>query len=194
MAYYVLIISIDDSYRFMIQSLLCIARFLLSDDDLVRARSIGVLHNISAEVTSLRLLREAMCISPIISLLTDASPEICQAAVGALQNISREEVSRLFMLEHGVVPKLVEILFSDNMQSQVYGLICIYLGLAYIFLFLFLRYALLELCLICWDLLWLKRKQKVFAEFCPTVWYSGLFSHVYFAMTATMCSNSAPNL
>ena len=96
-----------------------IARFLLSDDDLVRARAVGVLHNLSAEVTSLRLLRECMCISPIISLLADASPEICQAAVGALQNISREEASRVFMLEQGVVPRLVDILFSDNMQSQV---------------------------------------------------------------------------
>lgn len=98
---------------------MCITRFLLSDEELVRARSVGVLHNLSAEVTSLRLLRECMCISPVISLLADPAAEICQAAVGALQNISREEASRLFMLEQGVVPKLVSILFGDNMQSQV---------------------------------------------------------------------------
>ena len=98
---------------------MAIARFLLSEDDMVRARAVGVMHNISAEVSSLRMLRECMCISPVITLLTDFSPEVCQAAVGALQNMSREEESRVFMLDHGVVGKLVSILFCDNMQSQV---------------------------------------------------------------------------
>jgi hypothetical protein len=100
-------------------AILCIARLLLSDDELVRARAVGVMHNVSAEVTSLALLRESMCISPVVSLLADPSAETCQAAVGALQNMSREEASRQFMLEQGVVPKLVNILFCDNMQSQV---------------------------------------------------------------------------
>jgi hypothetical protein len=97
-----------------------IGRFLLATNDLVRARAAGVIHNLSADLAAISLLREAMCIAPIISLLSDSDPEIVQSSAGALQNISREEQSRQFMLEQGVVPKLVNILFGSNVQSQVF--------------------------------------------------------------------------
>ena len=41
-------------------------------------------------MTALRLLRECGCIAAIVGLLNDSVPDICQAAVGTLQNISRE--------------------------------------------------------------------------------------------------------
>jgi hypothetical protein len=101
------------------QAIASISRFLVSENDTVRARAIGVIHNVSAEVSAIPSLRESMCIAPIIALLGDSAAEVCQAAVGSLQNISREEESRQFMLDHNVVPKLVSILLGCNIQSQV---------------------------------------------------------------------------
>lgn len=96
-----------------------LARYLLSDHDVVRSRAIGVIHNISADIPAISALRESMCIAPVISLLSDASPEVVESAVGTLQNMSREEVSRLLILDQGALDKLVKILLGNHIQTQV---------------------------------------------------------------------------
>jgi HEAT repeat protein len=97
-----------------------LARYLLSDHDLVRSRAIGVIHNISADVPAISALRESMCIAPVISLLSDSSPEVVESAVGTLQNMSREEVSRLLILDQGALDKLLTILLGNHIQTQVW--------------------------------------------------------------------------
>lgn len=100
-------------------TIMIIGRFLLADDEFVRTRAIGVIHNLSADISAIPIIRDSMCISPIISLLSDPLSEVVQAAAGALQNISREDSSRIFMLDQGAVPKLLNILFGSNTQSQI---------------------------------------------------------------------------
>jgi hypothetical protein len=71
------------------QTMCLVATMLSSTDELVRARAVGCVHNISADTVALMVLREVGCIPALVSLLREHSPEVCQAAAGALQNMSR---------------------------------------------------------------------------------------------------------
>ena len=93
--------------------------FLNSDSVLVRARASGAIHNISADSSSIRPLREAGCIVSVIRLLRDCSIEICLAATGTLQNMSREARSREIILEEEGILPLTDLLFGNDMQCQV---------------------------------------------------------------------------
>lgn len=68
------------------QTLQIMAYHLSSPDADVRARSVGCLHNLSADAVSLSLLRQAGCLPPVVALLRDPSPELCRAAAGIVQN------------------------------------------------------------------------------------------------------------
>jgi len=92
---------------------------LNSTDEVVRARATGAIHNISADASSLLLLREAECIAPLIDLLNDKSIEICQAAAGTLQNMSREVLSRRLILGGGAIEPLTDLLLGSDMTCQV---------------------------------------------------------------------------
>jgi hypothetical protein len=96
-----------------------ISNFLSSSDELVRARAVGCIHNMSADVVSISLLREIGSITPLLCLLRDHSPEVCQAAAGTLQNMSRETRSRTLILDANATPLLLDLLFSADITCQV---------------------------------------------------------------------------
>jgi len=59
-----------------------ICHFLKSPIELVRARAVGTIHNISTETSALAILREVDCIPELIRMLSEHSVEICQASAG----------------------------------------------------------------------------------------------------------------
>lgn len=96
-----------------------ISSFLESDDDIVRARAAGTIHNISADSLSIYSVREANCLSSLITLLRDHSPDVCHAAAGTIQNMSREVSSKETILSAGAVSYLADLLCGDNVDCQV---------------------------------------------------------------------------
>jgi len=54
-----------------------------------------------------------------VSLLTDSSVEVCQAAAGALQNMSREVSARELIMSGGAIPPLCDLLFGNDILCQV---------------------------------------------------------------------------
>lgn len=96
-----------------------LTHFLSSHDELVRARAVGCVHNLSADSASLSILRDMGCVPPLLALLRDHSPEVCQAAAGSLQNMSRETASRLMIIDADATTPLLDLLFSADVQCQV---------------------------------------------------------------------------
>jgi len=105
--------------RFDTEILRLLSSYLQSDDNLVRARCTGTVHNLSVDIGAIKFLREADCIKFLVGLLKDPSIEICQAAVSSLQNISRETPSRQLLIEYNVVPILSELVCSNDVHCQV---------------------------------------------------------------------------
>lgn len=105
--------------RQIIDAIPKICLFLNSDDDIVRARAVGTIHNISADSLSIYYIRETNCISSLIALLHDHSPDICHAAAGTIQNLSREVCSKDLILSSGAVPYLSDLLCGDNVDCQI---------------------------------------------------------------------------
>ena len=105
--------------RFNTEILKLLSSYLQSDDDLVRARCTGTVHNLSVDIGAIKFLREADCIKFLVGLLKDPSIEICQAAVSSLQNISRETLSRQLLIEYNVIPILSELVCSNDIHCQV---------------------------------------------------------------------------
>jgi HEAT repeat protein len=101
------------------QAVKIIAQQLASPDVDVRARSVGCVHNLSADAASLGLLREAGCLPAVVALLRDSSPELCRAAAGIVQNTAREEAARLILEEAGAVALLLDLLTSSDVECQV---------------------------------------------------------------------------
>ncbi len=101
------------------QILIRIAQCLSSTDPTVRSYALGVIHNLSVDVASISPLIDSQCIPPLVLLLRDCSPEICQASTGTIQNISRDPRSKSLFIECGVIPYLTDLLFSGHVQCQV---------------------------------------------------------------------------
>lgn len=93
--------------------------FLQSDDELVRARATGTVHNLSVDIVSMKLLRENDCILPLIELLQDASSEVVQTAAGALQNLTRDSLTKQMLLDFQSLPLFSKLLFCGDIQVQV---------------------------------------------------------------------------
>lgn len=96
-----------------------ISELLNSTDEIIRARAVGCIHNISADSVSISMLREANSIPSLIQMLREHSPEICQAAAGTLQNLSREVTARNLILAGNATPLLLDLLFSNDPKCQV---------------------------------------------------------------------------
>ena len=60
----------------------------------VMARATGLLHNVSSDVSSIPEIRKAGGIDVLTSLLRAPSASTCASAAGALQNLSREPLSK----------------------------------------------------------------------------------------------------
>lgn len=96
-----------------------IVNCLTITNELVRARAVGCIHNISADSSAIPILRVSGCIPYLCVLLREYSPEVCQAAAGAIQNISREAESRQIFQDICCVPMLIDLIFSNDVKCQV---------------------------------------------------------------------------
>jgi hypothetical protein len=99
--------------RFDTELLRLLSTYLQSDDDLVRARCTGTVHNLSVDIGAIKFLREADCLQFLVTLLKDPSIEICQAAVSSLQNISRET------LQHNVTLEKIKASITKRVLSEL---------------------------------------------------------------------------
>mmetsp|Transcript_19561 Transcript_19561/g.36447 ORF Transcript_19561/g.36447 Transcript_19561/m.36447 type:complete len:325 (+) Transcript_19561:146-1120(+) len=100
------------------QAVQIMALQLSSPNPDVRARSLGCVHNLSADAVSLGLLREAGCLLPVVALLRDPSPELCRAAAGIVQNTAREEAARQQLEGAGATALLLDLLTSSDVECQ----------------------------------------------------------------------------
>lgn len=101
--------------------------YLSSADPDIRARSLGCLHNLSADPSSLSLLREAGCLPPVVALLRDPRRELCRAAAGIVQNMAREEGAREVLQQEGATALLLDLLTCADVECQVsagYYILC----------------------------------------------------------------------
>lgn len=79
----------------------------------------GVIHNLSVDIVSIAPIVECQCISALVALLRDPSMEICRAAAGAIQNLSRDIAVRTTMVDSGAVDYLSDLLFANDIDCQV---------------------------------------------------------------------------
>lgn len=101
------------------QALNHIVSFLSHEDTAVRARAVGVIHNLSVDAVSIVPIRETGCVSQVIHLMRDSSAEICHAAAGTIQNLSRDPDTRAALVEEGALEYLSDLLFASDISCQV---------------------------------------------------------------------------
>jgi len=96
-----------------------LVQFLTSEETLVRARSVGVIHNLSVDGVAISLIVESGCTPLLVSLLRDSSAEICRSAAGTIQNLSRDAHARQLIVDAGVVEHISDLLFASDIPCQV---------------------------------------------------------------------------
>ncbi len=113
----------------------------MSNEESVRARAIGAIHNISADAISIGLLlsleievnnensmQNIRLIPILIELLRDPSVEICQASAGTLTNLSRDLIARNEILsKEEPFQYLSDLLCGGDLQCQVTILLNLFL-------------------------------------------------------------------
>lgn len=104
--------------------------FLTHEDVAVRARAVGVIHNLSVDTVSIVPILETGCVPQIIGLMRDSSPEICHAAAGTIQNLSRDPDARAAIVAEGALEYLSDLLFASDIACQVRRPECTNLQLA----------------------------------------------------------------
>lgn len=92
---------------------------LKSEDPMVRARSVGIFHNLSVDIVSIIPITATGCLSVLASLLRDNSADICTAAVGTLQNLSRDSTTRDVLIQMGAIDYVSDLLFASDVTCQV---------------------------------------------------------------------------
>jgi len=102
-----------------IKALRRIATFLVAEESVIRARAVGVVHNLSVDIVSINCIVETGCIPALVRLLRDSSAEICRAAAGTIQNISRDIVARAAIVETGALDYLSDLLFASDVACQI---------------------------------------------------------------------------
>jgi len=107
------------SLRFDYKALRKISSFLEAEDTTIRARAVGVMHNLSVDVVSINPIVETCCIPSLVRLLRDPSSEICRASAGTIQNISRDSVAREVIVETGALEYVSDLLFASDISCQV---------------------------------------------------------------------------
>ena len=96
-----------------------VAVLLEAEDDSVRARAVGVMHNLSVDMVSIIPIVETSCVSVLVYLLRDPSSEICTASAGTLQNLSRDSVTRERIVDCGAIDFLSDLLFASDVDCQI---------------------------------------------------------------------------
>lgn len=94
-----------------------------SQDENVRLRAVGSVHNISTDPVAVSVLLSgdgSHCLDRIVPLLRDSCTEICRASAGTLQNLARDTSAReVLAVYDGAVAGLVDLLLSADMHCQV---------------------------------------------------------------------------
>lgn len=85
----------------------------------MRARAVGAVHNLSVDVVSIAPIVDCQCIPALVALLRDPSIEICRAAAGTVQNLSRDMPVRAAIVSTGALEYLSDLLFANDITCQV---------------------------------------------------------------------------
>ena len=95
---------------------------LWSQDDQVRARAAGVIHNLSSHPSCVAEIRANAGVSALLTLLREGDSKAISAAAGAVQNLAREAASRLEILSFpNSVRLLGTLLFQSDPQCQAFA-------------------------------------------------------------------------
>lgn len=86
----------------------------------MRARAVGAVHNLSVDVVSIAPIVECRCIPALVAMLRDPSIEICRAATGTIQNLSRDISVRASIVDSGALDYLSDLLFANDITCQVF--------------------------------------------------------------------------
>lgn len=95
-----------------------VIQLLTCKDTTVRSRAVGVIHNLSSDLSIVPDLRIGGAIPDLIALLHDPNVNISVSAAGCIQNFSREDKSRATIRDCGGVIPLTEMLFMDHLPAQ----------------------------------------------------------------------------
>jgi hypothetical protein len=101
------------------QALFHISTLLNHDDAAVRARAVGIVHNLSVDAVSIVPILETRCVPQLVELMRDSSTEICRAAAGTIQNLSRDPEARAVIVGAGALEHLSDLLFASDVACQV---------------------------------------------------------------------------
>ncbi len=95
---------------------------LWSQDDQVRARAAGVIHNLSSHPSCVAEIRANAGVTALLTLLREGDSKVISAAAGAVQNLAREAASRLEILSFpNSVRLLGALLFQSDPQCQAFA-------------------------------------------------------------------------
>lgn len=103
-----------------LQALARITTFLGHEDPAVRARAVGVIHNLSVDAVSIAPILETHCVSQLVALMRDPCAEVCRAAAGTVQNLSRDVEARAAVVQAGALEYLSDLLFASDVACQVW--------------------------------------------------------------------------
>jgi hypothetical protein len=96
-----------------------ITTFLAHEDLAVRARAVGVIHNLSVDAVSIAPIADTHCVPTLINLMRDPSADVCRAAAGTIQNLSRDVEARKAIMDAGALEYLSDLLFASDITCQV---------------------------------------------------------------------------
>lgn len=103
-------------------AVVCILPLLWSQDNQVRARAAGVVHNLSSNAACVEEIRENDGIGALFALLKETDSRVVSAAAGAVQNLARDQASRREILAlPGSVRLLGSLLFQADAQCQAFA-------------------------------------------------------------------------
>lgn len=106
-------------YILHFQALVQISKFLDHEDSVVRARAVGVIHNLSVDAVSIAPILETRCVPMLVALMRDSCAEICRSAAGTIQNLARDPVAREQVVDGGALEYLSDLLFASDITCQV---------------------------------------------------------------------------
>jgi hypothetical protein len=90
--------------------------------EVIRARSLGTIHNLSVDTVAIVPLMNTGCISTLVQILKESNEETCALALGTLQNLTRDHNAKLQAHDAGVLPIVVGLLMSPSVPCQVAAL------------------------------------------------------------------------
>jgi hypothetical protein len=87
---------------------------------------VGVIHNLSVDAISIAPIVETHCVPMLINLMRDPSADVCRAAAGTIQNLSRDVEARKAIMDAGALEYLSDLLFASDITCQVRLCLCLW--------------------------------------------------------------------